>query len=140
MPAVRGYSDYLRSADGRPALLGLAGAVVTTLGSFGAGAIRVHDTTLESTHLSWLRFGHGLVFSSLLLWGGVAVMLFAWLWLGHQPESALTRWFRERVELGGGRQRKTAIVALARKLLVALWKYVTSGVVIEGAVMKPGAA
>lgn len=64
----------------------------------------------------------------------------AWLWLGHQPQSALTRWFRERVEQNGGRQRKTAIVALARKLLVALWKYVTSGAVIEGAAMKPQAA
>lgn len=64
----------------------------------------------------------------------------AWLWLGHQPQSALTRWFRERVEQNGGRQRKTAIVALARKLLVALWKYITSGVVIEGASMKPSTA
>ena len=61
----------------------------------------------------------------------------AWLWLGHQPQSALTRWFRARVEQNGGRLRKTAIVALARKLLVALWKYVTSGVMIEGAAMKP---
>ena len=63
----------------------------------------------------------------------------AWLWLGHQPQSALTRWFRERVERNGGRLRKTAIVALARKLLVALWKYVSSGVVIEGAAMTPAA-
>ena len=60
----------------------------------------------------------------------------AWLWLGHQPHSALSRWFRDRVERNGGRLRKTAIVALARKLLVALWKYVTAGVVIEGAEMK----
>jgi transposase len=60
----------------------------------------------------------------------------AWLWLKHQPHSALTRWFRERVELNGGRLRNTTIVALARKLLVALWKYVTAGVVIDGAVMK----
>lgn len=60
----------------------------------------------------------------------------AWLWLRHQPQSALTRWFYERVERNGGRMRKTTIVALARKLLVALWKYVTAGVVIEGAVMK----
>lgn len=60
----------------------------------------------------------------------------AWLWLGHQPHSAVTRWFRERVERNGGRLRKTMIVALARKLLVALWKYVSAGVVIEGAVMK----
>ena len=60
----------------------------------------------------------------------------AWLWLRHQPNSALSRWFHERVERNGGRLRKTAIVALARKLLVALWKYVTFGVVIEGAVVK----
>lgn len=61
----------------------------------------------------------------------------AWLWLRHQPHSALTRWFKERIERNG-RLRKTTIVALARKLLVALWKHVTSGVVIEGAVMKTG--
>lgn len=60
----------------------------------------------------------------------------AWLWLQHQPHSALTRWFHERVARNGGRMRKPAIVALARKLLVALWKYVTAGVVIEGAVMR----
>jgi transposase len=60
---------------------------------------------------------------------------FAWLWIRHQPQSALTRWFKQRSQQG----RKRAIVALARKLLVALWKYVTQGVVIEGAVMKPAA-
>ena len=60
----------------------------------------------------------------------------AWLWLRHQPQSALTLWFEERVRRNGGRLKKTTIVALARKLLVALWKYVTAGVVIEGAVMK----
>jgi transposase len=60
----------------------------------------------------------------------------AWLWLRHQPGSALSRWFNERVRQNGGRMRKTAIVALARKLLIALWKYTSSGVVIEGAVMK----
>jgi transposase len=60
----------------------------------------------------------------------------AWLWLRHQPQSALALWFKERVTRNGGRFKKTAIVALARKLLVALWKYVTAGVVVEGAVMK----
>jgi transposase len=60
----------------------------------------------------------------------------AWLWTRHQPASALSRWFFERVERNGGRMRKTTIVALARKLLVAFWKFVTSGVVIEGAVMQ----
>ena len=60
----------------------------------------------------------------------------AWLWLRHQPQSALALWFKERVARNGGRLKKTTIVALARKLLVALWKYVTAGVVIEGAAMK----
>ncbi len=60
----------------------------------------------------------------------------AWLWLRHQPASALTSWFLERVRLNGGRLKKTTIVAPARKLLVALWKYVASGVVIDGAIMK----
>ena len=60
----------------------------------------------------------------------------AWLWLHHQPQSALALWFEERVKRNGSRLKKTTIVALARKLLVALWKYVTAGVVIEGAVMK----
>jgi transposase len=60
----------------------------------------------------------------------------AWLWLRHQPHSALTLWFEERVRRNAGRLRKTMIVALARKLLVAFWKYVTAGVVIEGAMLK----
>ena len=60
----------------------------------------------------------------------------AWLWVQHQPTSALSLWFKERIKQNGGRGKKAAIVALARKLLVALWKLVSSGVVIEGAVMK----
>jgi transposase len=60
----------------------------------------------------------------------------AWLWLRRQPDSALSRWFHERVIASDSKQRKKVIVALARKLLVALWKYVTSGVAIEGAVLK----
>src|SRR5271165_5413192 len=61
----------------------------------------------------------------------------AWLWLRHQPRSALTLWFKDRNNRNGGRRRKTTIVALARKLLVALWKYVSAGVVIEGAMIRP---
>jgi transposase len=60
----------------------------------------------------------------------------AWLWLRNQPKSALALWFKERLDSNGGRLKKTLIVALARKLLVALWKYVTAGVVIEGAIVK----
>lgn len=60
----------------------------------------------------------------------------AWLWLRHQPGSALTAWFRERVRNNGGRLKKPMIVALARKLLVAIWKYVNAGIVIDGATLK----
>ena len=56
----------------------------------------------------------------------------AWLWLRHQPGSALSIWFRERVQRNGGRGKKTAIVAMARKLLIALWKYAVHGILIDG--------
>jgi alpha-1,6-mannosyltransferase len=72
------------SEAGRPALLGCLGALLITAGGLGAGSTRLQDPLLESMHLSWLRFGHGLVLSSMLLWGGVALMLVAWLWLGRR--------------------------------------------------------
>ena len=57
----------------------------------------------------------------------------AWRWLRSQPTSALSRWYRERFGGGGKRMRRIGIVALARKLLIALWRYVESGTVPEGA-------
>jgi transposase len=57
----------------------------------------------------------------------------AWLWLKHQPGSALSRWFQERTANAGKRARRIAIVALARKLIVALWRYLTTGLVPDGA-------
>ena len=60
----------------------------------------------------------------------------AWLWLRHQPNSDLTVWFNERVGTTKGRIRKITIVAMARKLLIALWRYVEFGVVPNGAVFK----
>jgi transposase len=60
----------------------------------------------------------------------------AWLWIRHQPESAISRWFAERVGTARGRVRRIAIVAVARKLLVALWRFVTQGVIPEGAILK----
>ncbi len=60
----------------------------------------------------------------------------AWLWLRHQPGSALARWFHERVGSAKGRMRRIMLVAMARKLIVSLWRYVTCGSVPEGAVLK----
>jgi transposase len=61
----------------------------------------------------------------------------AWLWQRYQPGSAPVRWFHERVGGTGRRMRKVMIVALARRLLIALWRFATQGVLPEGAVMKP---
>ncbi|MGV0626640.1 alpha-(1-_6)-mannopyranosyltransferase A [Mycolicibacter minnesotensis] len=66
------------------AWLGFLGALLITLGGLGAGSTRIQDPVLDSLHLSWLRFGHGLVLSTVLLWVGVAVMLAAWLGLGRR--------------------------------------------------------
>jgi transposase len=57
----------------------------------------------------------------------------AWLWLRFQPKSALSQWYRTRFAAGGLRMRRIGIVALARKLLIALWRYLEDGVMPEGA-------
>jgi transposase len=64
----------------------------------------------------------------------------AWLWVRHQPDSALTLWFRERTVKASKRIKRIAIVALARKLMVALWRFVTTGLVPTGAKLKPATA
>ena len=60
----------------------------------------------------------------------------AWLWLRYQPESTLATWFRERVGKLQGRTRRIAIVAMARKLLIALWRYVETGVMPDGVAIR----
>ncbi|GGC72559.1 IS110 family transposase [Siccirubricoccus deserti] len=64
------------------------------------------------------------------------VVELAWLWVRYQPGSGLAAWFRQRLGNAGGRMRKVLVVALARKLLVALWRFATQGVVPEGAAVK----
>jgi transposase len=64
----------------------------------------------------------------------------AWLWLRHQPGSKLSRWFHARTTNASKRIKKIAIVALARQLVVALWRYLTTGLVPEGAVISGGNA
>ncbi|ACL58833.1 IS110-like element ISMno25 family transposase [Methylobacterium nodulans] len=61
----------------------------------------------------------------------------AWLWQRYQPGSAPVNWFRTRVSGAGARGRKVMVVALARRLLIALWRFATQGVLPEGAVLKP---
>jgi transposase len=66
------------------------------------------------------------------------IVQLAWSWLRYQPTSALSRWYRER--FGQGRRlRRIGIVALARKLLIAWWRYLETGTIPEGALLKPSA-
>jgi transposase len=62
-----------------------------------------------------------------------------WYWLRYQPHSALSQWFNRRFAAGGKRMRRIGIVALARKLLIALWRYLEHGVIPEGAQLKRAA-
>ncbi len=64
----------------------------------------------------------------------------AWLWLRYQPDSGLATWFRERVGVLQGRTRRIAIVAVARRLLIALWRYVETGVIAEDVAVRAEAA
>ncbi|HEU4360626.1 MAG TPA: alpha-(1-_6)-mannopyranosyltransferase A, partial [Mycobacterium sp.] len=75
---------FATTPEAHLAWLGCLGAALITAGGLGAGSTRLQDPLLEAMHLSWLRFGHGLVLSSALLWSGVAVMLLAWLGLGRR--------------------------------------------------------
>ena len=64
----------------------------------------------------------------------------AWRWLTLQPESLLTRWFNQRFAGSGKRMRRVGIVALARRLAIALWRYLEHGEIPAGASLKPAAA
>lgn len=66
----------------------------------------------------------------------VAMVEAAWLWVRHQPDSALTQWFHHRTEGQSKRVRRIMIVALARKLAIALWRYLETGLIPQGAVVK----
>jgi transposase len=60
----------------------------------------------------------------------------AWSWLRYQPNSKLSRWYQQRFGKGNSRLRRIGIVALARKLLVELWRYLETGALPEGAILK----
>ena len=69
-------------------------------------------------------------------WIRGAAIEFAWGWLRFQPQSALSKWYQRRFGHGSKRLRKIGIVALARKLLIALWRFLETGVIPEGALLK----
>ena len=61
----------------------------------------------------------------------------AWSWLRYQPQSELSRGFNRRFAGGGKRLRRIGIVALARRLAIALWRYLEDGLIPDGAKLKP---
>lgn len=65
----------------------------------------------------------------------VMMIEIGWSWLRNQPDSKLTKWFNERYAGGGKRMRRIGIVALARKLLIDIWRFVEHGVIPEGAIV-----
>jgi transposase len=65
-----------------------------------------------------------------------ALIELAWMWLQWQPASELAQWFHKRVGEAKGRLRRTIVVALARKLLIAIWRFLEHGVVPAGAVLR----
>lgn len=64
----------------------------------------------------------------------------AWLWLRHQPDSELNRWYEARFAGGGKRMRRVGIIALAQCLLIALWRYLEDGMLPDGARLIPATA
>ncbi|TJZ77749.1 alpha-(1-_6)-mannopyranosyltransferase A [Rhodococcus oryzae] len=80
---LRAVAGFARSEAGHAAILGLVGASMITFGGFGSGSVRREDPLLEALHLSWLRFGHGLILSTILVWVGVLLMIAAWVRLGR---------------------------------------------------------
>jgi transposase len=81
------------------------------------------------------RRDQGLARSGLPAVRRIAVEM-AWAWVRYQPTSALTQWYLERFGRGGAVTRRIGIVALARRLMIALWRYVEHGIVPEGALLK----
>jgi transposase len=107
-----------RSIKNRRELAGLAGLVPTPYGS-GDSHREQGISKAGNRRVRWV------------------LVELAWGWLHHQPQSALSRWYQRRFGSGNSRARKVGIVALARKLLIALWKYLEGGEVPLGAELVP---
>jgi alpha-1,6-mannosyltransferase len=121
---------FATGPEAGPAKLGLLGSVLIAAGGLGAGSTRQHDPLLESIHMSWLRFGHGLVLSSILLWTGVGVMLIAWVGLGRRVRA------REVTEFT---MRATTLFWLAPLLLsVPVFSRDTYSYLAQGALLRDG--
>jgi transposase len=108
-----------RAFNNRREVGGLAGLIPTPYQS-GESAREQGITKSGNRHVRWMTTE------------------LAWSWLRFQPDSALSVWFRERFGGGGKRLRRIGIVAVARKLLIALWRFLETSAFPEGAVLKEG--
>ncbi|WP_405495091.1 alpha-(1-_6)-mannopyranosyltransferase A [Nocardia sp. NBC_00511] len=107
-PATAAFADFARSPEGHHAISGFLGAIMITVGGFGAGATRVHDPLLEALHLSWLRFGHGYGLSTIVIWIGVLLMIASWVRLG-------------RTMIGTGDSPGTEVTLNELRAIVGIW-------------------
>jgi alpha-1,6-mannosyltransferase len=124
------FRTFAAAPEAGPARLGFVGAILITAGGLGAGSTKPHDPLLESLHLSWLRFGHGLVLSSILLWIGVGLMLIAWIRLGRHVLAGETTEFM---------MRATTAFWLAPLLLsVPIFSRDTYSYLAQGALLRDG--
>jgi hypothetical protein len=123
-----------------PLMLAVAGhdldSIAYVVAAYNAGLVPAPLLGILAERQCWFRpvFFGGFIALSLGL--SSTMIEFAWLWQRHQPASTLSRWFHSRVGKERGRIRRISIVALARKLLIAVWRYVTHGEIPEGAVLK----
>ena len=109
-----------------------SGALTRKLPRFSGSKVSTAISTIVASSLptAYQPPSHGAAAASTMI-------ELAWLWIRHQPNSALSQWSRARVQGNDTRRyRKITIIAMARKLLIALWRYVTQGVLPEGAVLK----
>lgn len=105
---MRTSADFARSPEGHAALHGFIGAIMITVGGFGAGATRTRDPLLEALHLSWLRFGHGYALSTIFIWIGVLLMITAWVRLG-------------RTTIGTGDRPDAGVTLNELRAIVGIW-------------------
>ncbi|MBF6547475.1 alpha-(1-_6)-mannopyranosyltransferase A [Nocardia brasiliensis] len=105
---MRTSAVFLRTPEGHAALLGFYGAIMITLGGFGAGSTRKRDPLLEALHLSWLRYGHGYALCTIVIWIGVLLMITAWVRLG-------------RATIGKGDRPDTPVTLNELRAIVGIW-------------------
>jgi transposase len=115
--AMLAHEVFARDLRNRRQVGALSGLVAVPYQSGAAG----HDQGISRAGLRQVRR---------------VIVELAWSWVRWQPDSALTRWYRARFGAGGPRLRRIGIVALARKLLIALWRYSEQGIVPAGAVLR----